>query len=61
MNIKNLIHMNRLRLKKNALNKKCALEDLVFQTKIRADFLEWIARAFRSFTVSKIWVTIMLM
>ena len=51
MNITNLIHINRLRLKKNVLNKKCALEDRVFQTKICADFLEWNDRAFRSFTV----------
>jgi len=41
--------MNRLRLKKNALNKKCALKKRVFQTDIRADFLERIVRAFRGF------------
>ena len=51
MNIANLIHMNRLRFKKNALNKKCALKKQVFQTDLRADFLEGIVRAFRGFTV----------
>ena len=47
----NFIHMNRLRLKKNALNKKFALKKRVFQTDLRADFLEWIVRAIRDFTV----------
>ena len=44
--------MNRLRLKKNASNKKCALEERVFQTETRADFLERIVRVFRGFTVT---------
>ena len=43
--------MNRLRLKKNALNKKTALENRVFQTHLRADFLERIVRAIQGFTV----------
>ena len=43
--------MNRLRLKKKALNKKCALKDRVLQTETRADFLELIVRALRDFTV----------
>ena len=41
--------MNWLRLKKNALNKKCALDDRVLQNETRADFLERITRAFRGF------------
>ena len=45
--------MNRLCLKKNVLNKKCALEDRVFQTEIRADFLERIVRAHFGFYCSK--------
>ena len=45
--------MNRLHLKKNALNKKCSLEDWVLQTEKRADFLEQIMRAIRGFTVIK--------
>ena len=49
--------MNRLRLKKNALNKKRALEDRVFQTEIRADFLERIVVAFRGFSVPQSTVT----
>ena len=44
MNITNPIHMNRLRLKKNALNKK--LEYRVFQTEIRADFLNGLCAHF---------------
>ena len=44
--------MNRLRLNKNALNKKCALKKRMFQTDIRVDFLERIVRAFQGFTVS---------
>ena len=33
------------------LDKKCALENRVFQTEIGADFLERIVSAFRGFTV----------
>ena len=43
--------MNRLRLKKNDLNKKTALKKRVFQTHLRVDFLERIVRAIRGFTV----------
>ena len=43
--------MDRLRLKKNVFNKKCTLKKRVFQTDIRADFLERIVHAFRGFTV----------
>ena len=32
------------------LNKKCALKKRVFQTDVRADYLERIVRAFRGFT-----------
>ena len=45
--------MNRLRLKKNALNKKCALQDREMQTETRADFLDRNVRALRGFTVPK--------
>ena len=51
MNITNLIHKNRLHLKKNALNEKCALKKRVFQTDLRADFLERIVHEIRGFTV----------
>ena len=44
--------MKRLRLKKNTLNNKCALEYRVFQTETRANFLERIVRALRGFTVT---------
>ena len=54
MNITNLIHMNGLRLNKNALNNKYALKKRVFQTDLRVDFLERIVRAIRGFTVHKI-------
>ena len=43
--------LNLLRLKKNALNKECALEDRVLQSETRAHFLERIVRAFLGFTV----------
>ena len=50
--------MNRLRLKKNASNKKTALKKRVFRLKhslraphLRAEFLEQIMRAIRGFTV----------
>ena len=45
--------MNRLRLKKNALNKKTAYKKRVFLLKhlLRAEFLERIVRAIRGFTV----------
>ena len=43
--------MNRLRLKKKALNKKTALIKRVFQTHLRADFLERIVSVIRGFTV----------
>ena len=50
--------MNRLRLKKNSLNKKTALKKRVLLLKhplraphLRAEFPEWIVRATRGFTV----------
>ena len=43
--------MNQLRLKKNALNKKTAYKKRVFQTHLRADFMERIVRAIRGFTL----------
>ena len=43
--------MNRLQLKKNALNKKTAQKIRVFQTHLRDDFLERIVRAIRCYTV----------
>ena len=41
------MHMDRLRLKKNVFNKKCTLKKRVFQTDIRADFLERIVQCAR--------------
>ena len=38
-------------LKEQRLNRKCALKKRVFQTDIRADFLEQIMRALRGFTI----------
>ena len=49
------MHLNRLRLKKNVLNKKCALEDRIWPTETRADFQERIVRALRGFTVYINW------
>ena len=53
--------MNRLRLKKNALNKKTVYKKRVFRLKhplraphLRAEFLERIVRAIRGFTISMI-------
>ena len=50
--------MNRLRLKKNALNKKTVYKKLVFRLKhpLRAEFLEMIVRAIWGFTVRLIFL-----